>query len=972
MGFFSELQQIKELSSRTSEAIGGVYGDPFNEIATVISVSDPKKLGRVKVEFQDGTVSDWAYVLGSGKGLLSAQLIGSSCLIGKSQGNSGDVFVLGFFNKNPNVGSGGAPIQITTIDEQTAAYTVPQSPGDQGLKCNSGNSGRVYLLQNEMNQDVVVCMRRNNPQEGGEEVWNWKSLTNSKWVEKGFDPGVSSSTVTDLSKKKGIPECNKALEGDVRDFSEDRKFRTFQIKCSRDENGGYNWVPAGTTPVFTRSLLPECTEKIHGMDAVLDEGLNSQRITCLRYQGQMKWINAGKREPIQFHNQDPPITKEEFLKSKKPMDGLKKSQAGGSEDFVGNSAAQVLQIAAKAIPGALPSTVLGAALKAANALGSLEGQFNGAKLLSDIAKTVIVNNSTLPVNSLVSQISSSLERNGTIDEETNAVLKTLGGIADPLVRGVQNGTVDQALEAVGRKALNQSIRALSPEVSSVYFGYMAGGIAGAMDAAAALNLPQIPEELTDIISPALSIGASILKMQPQAVNSVINSAIGAPGSQPLPQTLSSLEKIVPATAEVAGRITSVLKSGDLGEVASTLGSFSNLASIAKFSGSADIPRLASTALELVGLGKQFADLLKGGIGLDSLGKLLGSNPVTGLLGGLTKGLFGGGGGNCPCDPKCRKTEHFKDSDGNSLLEKCGNVVSNSSSAYSPEGDPTKNNENEVAKALGKIATKVGEELCVSSNWDLTEMIQDVKRLGEMADRLDSAKDADWPELWSELIYTFETVEKAFKKTDNNITKVESIERKLIDAQHRLINKLMVGNKSFLSQTLISIVTTSKAIRDVYNYVRRLDGVKNGGRAGVTVTSSLAEVFENITRIAKLNGLSKKEAQFITGNFIEKADSEWRDLNPAKGFVNLSDFILGLIPTDLPVAFDKCLTKNNKNKILSNSLESKINSPVPPQPQSLFASKLPESIANSNSPEISSLLDQITYEQGRSQSGEANC
>lgn len=970
MGFFSELQQIKELTSRTSEAMGGVYSDPFNEIATVLAVSDPKKLGRVKVEYQDGTTSDWVYVLGSGKGLLSAQLIGSSCLVGKAQGNSGDAFVLGFFNKNPNVGSGGAPLQLPMLDEQSGAYRSPQSPGDQGMRCNEGNAGRVYLLQNEINQDAVICMRRNNPQEGGEAVWNWKSLTNSKWVEKGFDPGLQSQSATNYSEKKGIPECNQAMEGDVRDFSEDRRFRTFQIKCCRDENGDYSWKSVSAPRVTPASLLPKCTEKLHGESAVYDDGLNSQLVRCLRYQGEMKWVKSGSREPLQLHRKDPPPTKDEFLNSKKPVEAFKSDPETGmkSGDWVGNSAKEVLQMAAKAIPAALPTTPLGAALKIA---GALSGAFDGAKLLTDIAKTVIVNNGTLPVSSLVSQISSSLERAGIIDDTTQAIVKTLGDVGDQLVRGVKNGTVNSALENVGKKALNQSIRALSPEAASVYFGYMAGGIAGAVDATAALKLPFIPDEINDVIKPALSIGANVLRLQPQAVNKVLGGATGQSGSVDLNQTLSTIGTVVPMTAALATGVSSLVKSGDLGEVASTLTSFATaLPTMAKFAGGGDLPKLASTALQAIGLGKQFVDVFKGGISLDAVGKLLGTNPVTGLLAGLTGGLFKGGGGNCPCDPKCRKTEHFKDSDGNDLLEKCGNIVANSASAYSPDGDPTKNNENEVAETLGRIATKVGEELCIPNTWDLTEMIKDVKRLGEMADRLDSAKDADWPELWSELVYTFETVEKAFKKTDNNITKVESIERKLIDSQHRLINKLMVGNTSIISQTLLSIVTTSKAIRDVYKYVAKLDATKNGGRAGVTVTDSLATVFENIVKIAKLNGLSKLEANFITQNFLKTADKEWKDLNPAKDLVNLTDFILGLVPKDLPASFDKCLTKNDKNKVLKDSLESRINSPAPALPESLTLSKIPNSVADDQN--LSSLLNQITYEQGRAQSGEANC
>lgn len=975
MGFFNELQQIKELSSRNSEAMGGVFADPFNEIAVVVSVSDPKKLGRVKVEYQDGTASDWAYVLGGGKGLLSAQLIGSNCLIGKAHGNSNDAFILGFFNKNPNAMSGGAPLQFPLLDEQTSAYPSPASPGDLGMKCNKGNAGRAYILQNEMNHDLVVCIRRNNPQEEGEEIWNWKSLTGGKWIEKGLDPGApkNSGVKASLSKKKGVPECNGAMEGDLRDFSEDRKFRTLQIKCSKDENGDFNWKPAGATPIFTKTTLPDCTEKMHGMEAVLDEGLNSQKIVCLRYQGGMKWVNPGKREPVQFHRQDAPISKQDFLNSKTPMKALEAVVPGGmgKGDFVGNSVSEVISMAAKAIPAALPTTPLGAALKAANALS---GAFDGAKLLTDIAKVVIVNNGTVAVDSIVSQVSTALSNAKVIDPATQGVLNTLGEVGDQLLRGAKNNTVDSALKTIGQKALNQSIRTLSPELSSVYFGYMAGGIAGALDTASALKLPQIPKELADIIKPALAVGSAIVRAQPKAVEKVVKSSVGAKGVPPLNETVASLEKIIPVTAQVAEGIQSVLKSGGLGEIASTLSSFSNLPALAKFSGEgSNIPQIASTALQALGAGEQFIKAFEGGIGLGSLGELLGSNPVTGLLSGLTKGLFGGGGiggGECPCDPKCRKTKHFEDSDGNSLLEKCGNVIANSASSYSPDGDPTKNNENIVAKVLDLIPTKLGEKLCIPNELDLTQLIQNTKRLGEMADRLDSAKNADWPELWTEMMYTFETIEKAFKQADNNITKVESIERKLIDAQYRLVNQLMVGNGSIISKTLLSIVTTSKAIKDIYAYVARLDAVKMGGGAGVGVTNSLAGVFENILRMASLNSLSKKEANYITQGFLKPADKEWKALEPGGGGVDITSFVLGLLPIDVPAVFKKCITKRDKNKALGDSLLSKINSPLPPLPESLLFSQLPLSAVED--PSLSSLLDKITYEQGRSQSGEANC
>jgi hypothetical protein len=829
----------------------------------------------------------------------------------------------------------------------------------------------MYLFETEVYQDLVVCLRRNNPQEGGEEAWNWKSITNGLWVEKGADPGQKGPDVTDYSNKKGIPECTSALEGEVREFKEDRKFRSFPVKCGRDENGTFTWKSGSSIPVFFRTTLPDCSEKLHGMNAVLDEGLNSQSIVCLRYQGQMKWVNPGKREPVQFHRQDPPLTKKQFLDSKsavKPFEEENKSTQGmGGSDFVGKAAKDVLTTTAKAIPMVGQMSPMATALRAANILPVA---FDGTQLLSDIAKAVIVNNGNVDIDNLVSQISSAFNSNGIIDDATTAVLSTLGGIGDQIVRGVERNTVPDALQNIGQRALNQSIRALSPEASSVYFAYMAGGIAGALDAAAALNLPQIPEEIADVIRPALAVGASVLRTQPQSINNLVVGAVGGGGgTKAIPESINALVSVVsdPAVAEGIG---SIIAQGGLGEIAQTLRAFSDLPSVAGLiEGVSGVPKLASTALQLVGLGEQFSSLLGGGLTLDGVSQLLGTDAVSGLIGGFLGGLGGIGGGECPCDPKCRKTKHSEDSDGNVLLEKCGNVIANSHSSYAPEGNPLKNNENEVAKILDLIPTFLGNELCIRNELDLTQMIQNIKRLGEMADRLESAKNADWPELWLEMMYTFETVEKAFKQTDNNITKVESVERKLLDAQFRLINKLMVGKRGFFPRALVSITDSSKAIRDLYKYVQRLDWKKKGGKVGVRPTTALNSTFKNITRIPALNVESKVEAEYITGNFLRTGDKEWKSMEPGGGLVDLKDFVLGLIPVDLPQVFD-CKTKRNKAKVLKDSLESKINSPTPAQPESVFSAKLPSNLADS--PEVSSLLDQITYHQGRADRGEAEC
>ena len=492
MGFFEELQQSKELLSRTSETLGGVYGDPFNEVATIVAVSDPKKLGRVKVEYADTTVSDWIYVLNNSKGVLSAQYIGASVLIGKAHGNSHDAFVIGFFNKDAKNNIPGAPTQISIINLQKDANRGPMSPGDRGVQCNELNVGKIYLMENEQHQDVVICKRINNFQEGSNPIYNWWSVANVKWVEKGNDPGVTPYTPTiDISEKKGIPSCSKEIEGQTIDFAEDRKYRNYNLKCSKDENGDYTWKPAGATPVFFRTTLPKCSEKTHGMDAVLDEGLNSSPIKCVRYQGQMKWVMTGKREPMQFYGSEPPLSRQEFLDSKKVMPKLQ-DPTSSFNSLVGSVSPQILSAVAGGVPAVLPTSPLGAALVAANAIS---GTFDGSELLSNVAKTVIngIDDGEFSVDSLLSLATSSLTSSGITDQKTANILSSLGSAGAKIIQGLQDGSLDtdEMLQGLGQDALRETFRALSPELGSVYYGYMTGGLAGAIDSAAMVGLPQL-------------------------------------------------------------------------------------------------------------------------------------------------------------------------------------------------------------------------------------------------------------------------------------------------------------------------------------------------------------------------------------------------------------------------------------------------------------------------------------------------
>ena len=448
----------------------------------------------------------------------------------------------------------------------------------------------------------------------------------------------------------------------------------------------------------------------------------------------------------------------------------------------------------------------------------------------------------------------------------------------------------------------------------------------------------------------------------------------------------------------------MLSGGGLGEIAKMAASFANIPGIPNLGGLSGVPQLATSALQLVGLGGSFTSLLgPAGIGLSAFSALTGIDPVGAILGGIPGigGLFGGGGGlDCPCDPKCRKTSHGVDSDGLSLLEPCGSVIKSGHSSYSPSGNPAENNDNPITDFL---PTGLGSDLCVKNPFDLTKILKAVSRLKDLADRMEGATFADWPEFISELLYSLEAIEKALKQADNNITKIESVERKLLDAQYRTMEQFMSTAKSFLPLAFQDMTEHAQAIIDLYAYVKLLNTGKDGPRFPVipAISPALLATKKNIKQIPKLSLKSQIAAQATLNKTLKPAHKEWKQMTPGEGLMELADIALGLFNPDVPVNFDNCKTKRDKNKVIKDSLKSKLNSPVPPEPSSLIGNSLPTEYfslpqlpttlsvapsagatgapgapaprATSRTPvDIASVLNQINYDQGRALNGQADC
>ena len=941
---FIPMASMAQAQTRIIEALGVPYADPFNEEGVVEDVNDPLKLGRVKVTTDDQITSSWIPVSGSNSGTLSARYIGAQVLIGKRRGRSDDMYVVGVVRSDPGVGINGNPIQLPVIDESMAVWN---GSTDQGMACNEGNQGRVYILSNEMNQDVVVCLRRTSKQVGSKPAWAWKSITNGLWVEKGINPGNETTLAIEQGQKRnpGIPECSEALAGEEHEFSEDRGFRTMKMICQRDENKSWGWRPSSAIPTYFRTTMPNCTEKLHGMEALLDDGNNSELLICQRYQGLMKWVKQGQRLPHKFHTLDKPLSRIEFTTNYKPVKALEEEAVPGQNyDWV---AGDVAGVVFDTVIGNIPLTGTDPALRALLESASLvpATAFDGADTLQQAAREALSSRTGIPVETLFQTIRDELDDNGSLTLETGTILAGVGAAAEVLVNGVVTGDTGAALLQIGQDTLRSALLTLEPRAASVMTGLMSGGIAGAIDSAVAVGLDELPPEVSKYVAPVIDIAQNLLaSAYPASLGTILNSAAGGGLLGAVTSTINIAVGNNVVTPALLENVVTGLTSGAFGEIPKLFGSLSNLDAVSKLAPAlGSLPVLATTALGMIGQAESMTKLLgAGGLGIDQLSNLVGggfsaaATIVSGVKG--LKGVFGGSAssGGCPCAPGCRKTSHGEDSDGNNLLEKCGALTANNSNAYSPGGAPVPNNTGPVAQAQGLTNTLVGSNLIPSNRTDLTKMVEQVSRVKDMAERFNASRFADLPEHLAELAYTFEAVEKSFKTADNNITGIESIERKLIDSVYNLLTNIVYkrGGGGILPSLFNDTRENAQAIRDLYKFVKKLDGVKDGGRAGVRVTRNLANSFANIPGLAALGKKNRAEALKILRGGITPADREWRSLTPGIDYGS----VLGTYGPAIPAPYPSERTLFDRDRILAISAESKLGE-TSPQPQPLLDSLL---------------------------------
>lgn len=917
--FIQEMVATTKAQARIIETLGVPFADPFNEEAIISAVDDPEKLGRVKVTTDDNFMSGWIPVAGSSSGTLSARYIGSKVLVGKTNGRSENMYVIGIVRDDNEVGVNGSPIQLPIIDETVAVWNNSTDPG---MKCNRENQGRTYILNSEMSQDVVVCLRRSSAQVGNQPSWAWKSLSNGLWVEKGINPSNETTEYVEQAQLRnpGIPVCTESLLGEKHDFTEDRGFRTTTMVCRRDENKEFGWVPESTPPVFFRTTLPTCNEKIHGMEAVVDDGGNSEIVKCLRYQGLMRWVKEGSRLPLKFHKKDKPPTKNEFLDIFKPIPALEEFPVSAGYDWVKEP--EIRDVVFDAVIPQISLTNTDPVFRQLLVTGGLipAQAFNGAQVLSTAAREALNRRTGIPIDTLTNTMRQQLDQGGALTLETAQLLVGAGDAGRTLLEGVMTGTVEGALVNIGQNTLRNSLLSLSPKTASVMTGLMSGGVWGAIDTAAILGLNKLPPEVNKYVQPVLGIAKNVLAGYPTALGSILNTASGGGLTAALSSTFNSVIGGNAVTPALLGSVTGLLGSGALGPVGQLFNGLGNLAGIPMAPGPlGTLPMLASTAMGSLGIGGAVTSLFGaagGGLGFGGLTALLGAsfNPASAILLGVgaLSSLFGSGGANCPCDPKCRKTEHGVDSDGVKLLNPCGALPSVNANSYSGFNLPIPNNVGEVAKTLGLTPTLVGQDLIPSNIGDLTDMIFESDRLRNLAERSYAFRYADEPEKMAELAYSFESLEKGLKITDNNITRLESVQRKLIDTSYRTIDDLIWNPKGAILQKLMEFTKiNAQAIQDIFNFIKILDNVK--------ITPGIEGSISSIAGIANLLLDSKEKVEGILNGGILPADEEWRSMNPGLGFKSS----LGSFTDAIPYPFPNERTLFDEPRILSISLDAKL-------------------------------------------------
>ena len=549
-----------------------------------------------------------------------------------------------------------------------------------------------------------------------------------------------------------------------------------------------------------------------------------------------------------------------------------------------------------------------------------------------------------------------------ISMDTNKGLDIAKEIGLALSAGViPEGESDDFFSKLGASTLQGVLGGLSSQEGGVLKAGIVGGGLGILDSAVAYGVDKIPGPAGEIFK---GVTDSIdFSKAPALISNLFDTANNGGLNDFVNNTLSNID----FNNLNVNELTDLINGGSLGDVAQAFQSFNNIEGLKTL-----VPGISLTASSLmggIGLGGPLALALPGGIGFEAATALLnGENPLAAIIGGggVFGGLFGGVGGlGCPCDPKCRKTKHGVDSDGNRLLDPCKALTIGNSNVYKGAGDILNNNSGAIASALGFVSTGIGSELIPKNLLDFTGAIKSIPRVNELSKKFEDAfkGGAEGTDMMLETIYSLEAIEKTFKIADNNISIMELIERLGLLGSQSFMNNIITGNKGgLLGNMTTDMATQAQAIDDLHRMVRELNAVKDGSRAEVTATPAIVATKKSKVKIPKYFNKSRIAAIINLVKTILEALSTLASLDPQLG-----------------TPFKNLKTRNNKSKVLNDSLAAQFNTNQPSEDtlNSDFVEYTPSSIKSLSKNQLDSgefdvLLNQINNEQERARRGEGSC
>lgn len=526
---------------------------------------------------------------------------------------------------------------------------------------------------------------------------------------------------------------------------------------------------------------------------------------------------------------------------------------------------------------------------------------------------------------------------------------------------VPEGESDDFFSELGAKTLQGVLGGLSSQEGGVLKAGIVGGGLGILDSAVAYGVDKIPGPAGEIFK---NVTDNIdLSKAPALISNLFDTANNGGLNDFVSNTLGEVD----FNNLNVNELTGLINGGSLGDVAQAFQSFNNIEGL-KLLGPG-VSLTASSLMGAVGLGGPLALALPGGIGFEAATALLnGENPLASIIGGggVFGGLFGGVGGlGCPCDPKCRKTEHGVDSDGNRLLDPCKALTLGNSNVYKGVGDILNNNSGALAGALGLVSTGIGADLIPKNILDFSSAISSVTRVNELSKKFEDAfkGGAEGADMMLETIYSLEAIEKTFKIADNNISIMELIERLGLIGSQTFMNNLITGKGGgLLGKMTTDMAIQAQAIEDLHRMIRELNTNKTGTAIEAAATPAIISTKKSKTKIPKYFNKSRVAALINLVKTVLEALSTLASLDPKLG-----------------APFKNLKTRNNKSKVLNDSLAAQFNTNQPAEDtlNSDFVEYTPSSIKSLSKNQLDSgefdvLLNQINNEQERAARSEGSC